>query len=94
MFGADSVVTPFPTSIGGQPPSPLSVQHLPAAENIPISHEAENIAIHGLQRPAARLVPGGKFICPKTDVASLYIRSPQSAVKWFGFFGQRSAFFG
>src|SRR5207302_146647 len=26
MFGADSVVTPFPTSIGGQPPSPLSVQ--------------------------------------------------------------------
>src|SRR5947207_1861986 len=28
MFGADSVVTPFPTSIGGQPPSPLSVQGL------------------------------------------------------------------
>src|SRR5262249_11143670 len=39
MFGADSVVTPFPTSIGGQPPSPLSVQgplrHLVAPVTLP-----------------------------------------------------------
>jgi hypothetical protein len=42
--------------------------------------EAIIFAIHGLQRPASRLVPGGKFSI--------------SAIKWFGFFGQRSAFFG
>jgi hypothetical protein len=83
-----------------QPPITLSKRgRCPSASSKPprtyLPHTRQKtLLILGLQRPAARLGAGDKFICPKSDVASLYIRSPQSAVKWFGFFGQRSEFFG